>query len=283
VTAQASELNLASWLKSYNPKLCASDTTPLVGAPLPFPWEKLSTALKTIFGLPQLEIIPQEISFQDNKKWLSDLGAHPLFFSLGASGVEGNFFALFSQDDFKTILQAVLGLDTASVSLLQQDFIESFNLFLIAQIVHEINSCTFAKVDFHLISQQEPQEESYLVQEFVIVFNEKRLVGKILLPKAFLDSWRAYTLKTFGEDLFKKRLQDLQLTISIEAARTSLSLEKLHTIKPGDFLLLDQLFYSPETKNPSCFLSIEGHLLFQGQVQDNKVKISQIPTQYEAL
>ena len=273
-----------SWLKTISRELFALDETPLTGNPPPFPWEKLSQEFAKTFSLEGFQITPGELKLRENDEIMAGLTTPCLATQVAATGMEGTCAFWMSREDVKLFMSKILHLSNAVSEMQPADLVATFHRFLSVESVHMLNMCDFDKrISFKISSHSEEKPPAALCQDINIAIGKDNIFARLVIPNEFRKSWRNFFLKAAGpaQAQARAKLDDVETTIHLEAGRTTLTVNELLNIHPGDLLLLDHVFYNSDPEKSRILLTLNGKPLFRARLKAGSLKILEIPLHNE--
>ena len=274
--------DIFSRLRSCSRELYALDTRPLVDPSFLFPWDEFAKALQEAFGI-SCSFRPQPPAWTAKADVSKGLIPPTISIAVGVTDVEGQVTLLLNRPDVERFMGSVLKID--SPTLLRQDpsLFDQFSLFLSAQLAACTNSLPSLKpLSIRLAADQPEEGAGALCQDIEIFFEEERGLARLVMPPTFLNSWRALRLGAHPE-IRLSEYSELEIPLSIEAGRTSATPEEIESLHLGDFFVLDHPFYIPGSQKSRVFLTHNGVPLFRAKIQEEGVKILEMPLQHEAF
>jgi len=272
------------WLKSMSRELYELDETPLLGAPPAFPWEVFAENFSSTFGIEGCTFSPQELSWQEEQTLVKGMPEPRFWTEIGATPLEGSFFILTSKQDVLALMQKTLeATNGLSKTEIPDEMLDAFHRFLMVQAAHLVNSSGYdARLSFRILSQNKCQENQTLCQDITASIGNMQFSFRLIIPKAFQTSFKSfYVAREKKEIPNKERLEQVQTTLHIEAARTSLSMHTLLQLNPGDFLCIDHPFYIPNSEQNHLLLSLDNRPLYRAEYANNQITISEITLDHE--
>lgn len=281
--AEEIEKTAWSWLKKTSPKLFQVDKAPLLGNAPEFPWQALSQELAVLFQKEGLLIEPETLEWKPFDDIIKKIQAPHVQAICHASGFEGTVSFLMQESDFKVLMANILGTSLEEVEDQDSIFIESFDRFLTAACVQTINDLTFVKdITFSLSSEKTiPQELPVLCQDFWITIpsgEEKsiKLFAAIIIDPAFHTAWHAHFVEQIPQK--EERLENISVRVHLEAGRSHLSYDELKACKAGDCILLDEVFFFPESEHKQLVLAVNDVPFCRTQLKDGGLEVIERPS-----
>ncbi len=279
MTVQTQHSHTLPWLKSISRELYSLDATPLLGASPPFPWEKLRESFVKAFSLDSLQITPGELAWKEKREITQGI-ANPCFATqCSATGLDGAVTLLICKEDVEHIMAQVLQISEVVSELQAEDVVTSFHRFLSIEAVCLLNMLEYdPRLSFKIISYSDAVPERALCQDIKITLGKEQIAARVIISSEFRSSWSAFFQKSQPKTA---KLDQIQTTVHLEAGRTNIKLEELLEIHPGDFLLLDQMYYNEDNEKSRLLLTLNGKPLFRASLKDGSLHILEIPLQHE--
>jgi hypothetical protein len=270
-----------SFIKSKSPKLFELDQTPLLSRQVHFPQDALRQALGQLFSLEHFDIDLKDFGIVEAENIFKPIPKPHKIAFIGASGLEGWCALVFSEEDMKAFLSHIIAIDHTQTLSLDKEIIDQFFTFIMAEALFQLNEIGFAKLSFSLIEEKEIKEEPKLTQDIWISFKETRFFCRLVIGDEFRASWNGLMMKTYSTQPSPKTLEETPCTLCVEAGRTHLKAEELHSLKAGDFVLFDNVFYSPSERPQKCLLSISGSPVFEASMKGSELTILKTSSYHE--
>lgn len=271
------------WLKKIPVGLARLDEVPLFGNPPPFPSEKVAALLVKALGLKKIQINISDPEWRPKESLFSGMGGN--LFSLNGSifRPEGPFFWVMSEKDIQTLISLIMPEGKELYEYLDEDYEEGFFRFLAIEALDAIQKSKWdPNIIPQLLNETDLPNETMLTIDVTMEVNDQKVNGRLFLPPALRKSIKEYYMKETANKAFLPPLsQKLELTVHLEAGRTSISLEEWKTVEPGDFVVLDQCTIIPGEDKGRVMLTIGGRPYFRGKIKDGNIKILEHPLYYE--
>ena len=281
-TTQAEKSTLPlSWLRTFSPELYQLDESPLLGNPRPFPWEKLSKNISDLLGIGPITIAAGEVLWREKEDLLRGINEPRITTHIIASGIEGDLFFSMGKADLEWLTSACLKISEQEVKAETAELLNGFHQFLALETLQIINTLDFdKKVSLRLAPNKDIQQEPHLCQDIWITYQDKRILGRLLISNQFRKLWKNIKVPT-PSNIAQSLLETVLITLNVEAGRTTLKLPDLLEISQGDLLLLDHPFYVPGTDQERLLLTLKGKPLFRAKLKNGNLKILEIPLHHE--
>lgn len=278
MTATSSTYN---WIKHIPPALLKQDQEPLTGNMPSFPWGPFSSRLSEFFHLPGLTIQPSQIvEERAPEDQIKGFGEDPLILYITLAPSLPPISWIMSSQDVQFLMSLLLTQPKEQLQAIEPAYLKEFYQFLTIECLQALMNVDFDKtLDPHFDEKGELPKEHALCQDVSIQITEKTLFGRLVMSVEFRQSWKErYAQRSF--EIPKSMLQNVIVTIHIEAGRTSLNASQWAEVKLGDFILLD--FCSLKTEGEGrVMLSVKGMPLFRGKIKDGNIKILEHPLYHE--
>jgi len=271
-----------SWLKSISRDLYALDETPLMGTPPLFPWDKLSQECAKAFALEGLSITPGELKWREKDDVMAGIAAPCLSTQISATGLEGVVSFWISRQDVALLMSKVLKLSEIVTDVQEEDLVSAFHRFLSIESLFVISQLDFDKrLSFKITSHHEERPTTALCQDIKIQLGKQNMLCRLVINNDFRKSWKTFFQKQPQETIEKTKLEQVQTTIHLEAGRVNMMLSEVMQLKAGDIVLLDHVFYIPDSEKSRLLLTMNGKPLFRARLKAGSMKILEIPLHNE--
>lgn len=263
-----------SWLRQIPKELLDLTPDQLYGNAPPFDLEAFVSTLSTALSLPiQIKVSEADPkSTQHLKEGFSE--STPLY-AFKLAPLSGYFFLVIPNELFKSIAERELPghkhHDPALIDALKE--------FVIAQALTAFQK---GHSDKTLVPQYAPEgtleEIPHLAREIEVSIEGKNFPIRLLLSQQLMDAWRK---KFASPPISPSQYNNLFVTISIEAGRTSIKRQDFKLLEKGDFLLLDSCHLVPGEEKAKVVLTFNGRPIFRGKLKEGQIKILEYPLLYE--
>ncbi|MCE5294592.1 MAG: type III secretion system cytoplasmic ring protein SctQ [Chlamydiales bacterium] len=268
------------WLKSISRELYNLDETPLLGTPPSFPWEKLSLDFARAFSLDGLKITPGELAWKENDAIMSGIAKPALCTQIAATGIDGSVSLWMCREDVQHLMAKVLKISEVVSELQADDVVTNFHRFLGIETICLLNDSGFdPRLSFKITAYSEDVPQKALCQDIKVSLGNEQMLLRLVISNEFRSSWKTFFTKS--ADKAQKALDQVETIVHIEAGKTKLDFNDLLKLKPGDLVLLDQLYYDANAENSFVLLSFQGRTLFRAKLESGSLKILEIPLQNE--
>jgi flagellar motor switch protein FliN len=279
-TVQSPPQNILSLLRSYSRKLYELDEKPLLDQTFSFPWSECSEAISKTFGV-EITLLPEKQKWRDKSDLYEGLVAPTLPLAFSLPGVDGYFFLAISRSDVELVMKESLQVSTEQLLEENKKFFDQFWLFFRVELCCAALSITSLKtLSPRLTTESEDTEEGYFCLDISLGIAGQHSLTRLFLPPKFLKSWKALRTSPSQEEPV---LKNIPLQVSVEAGRTFVASEDLSSFQVGDVILLQHPFFIPESEKSRVFLTHGGKPLFRAKLQDDGIKILEMPLQHEAF
>lgn len=269
------------WLKSVSRELYNLDDTPLLGQAPAFDWERLSQEFAKTFSLDTVKFTPKELIWKEKDAILSGIASPHVSTEIAATGIDGTVSFWMCREDVEHVMARALQISEVVSELQTEEVVTNFHRFLGIETVCMLNAIGYdPRISFKITSHAAEIKEAALCQYISIQIGKEKMQAVLVMPNTFLTSWREFFLQP-AQATATPNLDEIETTLHIEAARTTLPFADLLKIRPGDFVLLDEVFYDKEKENSFVFLTFNGKILFRAALQNGGLQILEIPLQNE--
>ena len=271
-----------SWLKTISRELYSLDETPLLGTAPPFPWGKLATEFGKAFSIEQIKITPGELAWKENTAIMAGIATPSLCTKVAATGIDGAVSFWMCREDVMYLMAKALQISEVVSELQAEDVVTNFHRFLGIETVCLLNELNYdSRLSFKVASDSSDVPQYALCQDVTIQIDNRQILCRLVIPNEFRSSWSSFFLKTQGDKQATQLLEEVETILHLEAGRTSLLMDDLLNIQPGDFVLLDHVFYNESAENSHVVITLHSKPLFRAQLNAGSLTILEIPLQHE--
>lgn len=259
------------------------DGAPILGHPPAFPWNQFSAILAKKLQADGLSIAISDPQWRDAGSLTADIGSPVVPLHLSVASIEGGLCWLMSQDDISLLMSLVLTKNASSRIPFDAEFQQGFYNFIVLEALDAINKIDFDKtLSPHIHHQAKLPQTPAVCLDVTITLLEHSIIGRLVVPTPFRDAWKEhYANRQMDAPLTSPLMEQVQLTVHLEAGKTSLKLSEWSAVKPGDFLILDSCTLRPGEDKGRVMLTIEGIPFFRGKIKEGNLKILEYPLYHE--
>lgn len=271
-----------SWLKTISRDLYALDATPLLGNPPAFPWGKFSQELAKVLGLEGLSITPGELKWREKDDIMAGISAPCLSTQIAATGMEGTLSLWISRQDVALLMGKTLHLSELVTDVQEEDLNAAFHRFLGVEALFVLSQVDYDKrLSFKITTSHEERPQAALCQDVKIAVGNTNILCRLVMTKEFQKSWSTYYKQQPQQAVEKAKLEQVLTQIHLEAGRVNMMLSELMQIHNGDIVLLDHVFYIPDSEKSRLLLTMNSRALFRARLKAGSLKILEIPSHNE--
>lgn len=272
------------WLKQIPTALLQLDEIPLIGFPLPFPWEELSKGMGETFQIPDFKIEPEPLQWRTQEELFAGLGDNLTPLVCTIPSLEGNLSWIMASEDVHRLMSLLLNDNHQEHEVLEDEFLQGFYYFTAYEVIHLLTKLPFGRALSPQIQKNGtlPNEAS-LCSDLKIHLRGKVLSGRIVISPALRRSWKEkHAERTLELPVHSSIAEKLTIPVHIEAGRTSIKPSEWKTVKSGDFILLDSCTVKPhDEKGGRVTLTVNGIPFYIGKIKDGNIKILDHPLYYQ--
>lgn len=266
------------WIRKIPESIAKADTIPLLGDPPPFPWENLAEDLKKLLELQSLEITPSEFSWAEEGSATKGMGSPLAIKKFSIASLEGNFFVAMQEAEIAQIMDQLL-LKGNKLAPLDDQFQSAFLDFLTLEIMHSIQQIGHAPELLPKLEEDcEIPNTPMLIMDLSLKADTFQASPRLLITAEMNHSLKKHYAKSRAGDPLKPPLSEqCDLIVHMEAGKTSLSQDQWKEVKPGDFILLERCSLNPGENTGTVTMTLKGHPILRGNIQDGNIKILENP------
>ncbi|MBA3957802.1 MAG: type III secretion system cytoplasmic ring protein SctQ [Parachlamydiaceae bacterium] len=262
------------WLKQISSEIGKKDSIPLIGSPPPFPWEDFSSQLASHLNLSGLTIKPEPaFEWRTAKDLPSGLGNPYTALQLEVAPTGGNLYWLIAEADLD-FLMATLLQHSDTTSQIPEDIREAFKHFLAVEVNDVLQHIPFDhEIAGHVVQTCEMPLDVAVCLDLSISIAQKTIWSRLIISDELQRAWKERYAKRTTEPPLAK---NIDLTVHLEAGRTSISRAEWSQVALGDLLLLDACNVQPNGEG-HVLLTVYDTPVFRGKVKSGTIKILESP------
>lgn len=275
------------WIQEIEASLLELDEKPQFGLPAPFNWEHFEKELQQLLSRSDLKITHTAKGWMSADQIFAGMGGSLESLVIECSPLYSPAFFVTDQQNLKDMMSILFESDSAANFFYDAGYVQSFNNYFAAEILHLIEKQQFASpLALRLGSlTQEIQEligeHSCFVVDLCLSLGGKNFWGRLLLTESFRRDWKNYFAHLKPAALSEELKAKLKVEIGLEVAYCRLSFEEWKKVKNGDFIILDRCSYDPAKAKGGVVLTIHGKPIFRGRFKDGAIKLTNYPVYEE--
>lgn len=106
---------------------------------------------------------------------------------------------------------------------------------------------------------------------------------RLCLSDSFRKEWNNYYKNLAPYQISKELSSITDISLSLALGAIAIDESDFSSIKKGDFVALDKIYYDPGTQKGSLRMMLEDHPLFRAKIAENKIKILEYSHHHEDL
>jgi flagellar motor switch protein FliN/FliY len=258
------------FLKNLEISLKQTLDIPMWGKAPEFPWNAFTEKLKEIFEKESILLSCIGADWKSQEELEEGFSASPLVFSFNMAPLAPSFYLMIAPDDVLLLSKLLLdqeGKRTFADAIFQKGF-SQFILLHLLRAFDEISPYEGLKA--RLSSKPLLKETSYCI-DVSLDLEKSSILIRCILPESF---HRIVTSHFSSKPLPLQRLDSsLEIPLSLQVGKVSLTHSEWSTISLGDFIILDEGMYQPQSEQGTFFLSLGMQRLFILKRKHHEVKI----------
>lgn len=262
--------NSALLIKKVSSIIEESLSIPMWGKIPSFPWDPFCTALKETFKLPSLSLSQLQADWKNHEELLKGLGDHPVITSLMMAPLSPSLFWVMAKEDIEKLTKKLIDKEEKR-TFSDEDFQKGFFRFSFLNVLNAADHLKiYEGLSPKLHSSHLSKEKAYCIDIQINLSNET-LLGRLICP---LDFHRIFT-SHFSSKPFTLDYVDssLELTLKVQVGSVKIATSEWQEVRTGDFVILDQCSYHPNTKQGSLIITLENTPLFIAKNKHHELKI----------
>lgn len=265
-----SQLTPSSWLPYISKAIIEAKETPLISS-LQLTKEKIEQSLYEILQIASLTLELEEFKFMQSDELLAKIGSDSKIISFNMPPLEGNAHLIFDSNEFTTLLNLSLNLETTAIN---SDIVQAYQDFFFAKIMQSIESSNqLGGLSLKLAKDNTLPKDACLTLEGIINTSKAKFPFYLVISPFLRKSLKDYQIK---QNIKPSNIPPhIPLDLSCAIGKVHLSLYDWQNICEGDFIIIDSLGFDLLKKTGNIALSYKNNVLFYGKLNDNTIKISQ--------
>lgn len=252
-------------------EVAAADAIPLTGKAPVFPWDKFAAGLGAVFDRPGLKIGHTAVRWRSEQELLEGLGDQNLVRSVVLPPLKGSAFWVLPEQEVTLLESLLLTQEEHPVQLQDVALTESFYRFFLLEVLYQLSQLSSAFPFTPVLQKQGVlPKEPCLAFDVTLTCEKYHLSGRLLVTDLLRRSWVSHFAQSSPTVASLALAKETTVPVSAILGKISLSVREWREFEVGDFLLFDQ-----EAKKEHVFLEANQHILFKGQVEKGKIKITE--------
>jgi flagellar motor switch protein FliN len=262
------------WLQHIENALQVVGEIPLWGSPPPFPWEKCSEQISTLFELSGLTIGHKRTHFLKAGELTSGLGSSPVKTAIELSPLQGNALWLMPSEDVSKLSQLILSPQNAMKGFASAQFQEGFYRYLLLNLLEQIDTLrAFEDLSIKLGPDPTIPEEGALCIDVSITHPKMVLWGRLICPPSFHLAFKQHFSQKPFSLINSPAAKQVDLCLKLEIGQSLLTYSQWKTVETGDVIILDRCTYDPHAHKGTVTVVLEQAPLFRARLKENHLKI----------
>jgi flagellar motor switch protein FliN/FliY len=262
-----------NWIKEIHLALIEAKQIPFHGYSPAFPWEELSQNIASLFQTSELKISPRATQILTGHEITAGLGAGFISIALDMIPLSGQAFWIMGKEDIAKLTALALA-PTNGRGFSSSKFQEGFYYFLATKALAGLNEFkAFGDLSPKIgKAAPVPQEESLCI-DIEIQHPKQILWGRLVCPASFHQEFKMHFSTQEPAPLTSALAKQIDVSLSLEAGHTILSLAEWKGVSVGDFILLDRCTFDPISHKGTMMVTLESIPLLRARIKENSLKI----------
>lgn len=267
-----------AWVRRIASEIPELNEIPLFGNAPAFDWHQFSTLLAAQFGLSQIKIHSKEVKFLEGDE-LANAGADSTVLAIQINPI-GTVYWVLTKENLGVLSEQLLRPSQKPHTSLSEIFQEGFSQFATLKTLETLQSIApFNELTFQLGGQEKEFEKAYCI-DVQIEIEGRSSWGKMVIPSEFKKAWILH-FSSIQSDYFPSELaKRTYLTLGVKTGSVILHQDEWESIKPGDFVLLDQGYDALQESGLSLVM-LGSTPIFNAKIKSNQIEITDYAFYYE--
>ena len=263
-----------SWLTRLESAIYEMDETPLLISRSAFDLENFSNALSQKLKVDGFKIQMGQTKWLSSDELYLGMGTGADFLGFTVSPLSGSLFWIMNPEDIAKLSSWLLLKDTKHKEFSSEILQEGFYHYLLLESLDAFqNIPLFQNLSIKMDLNTPLPQDGALAIDVEIKYNKASVWGRILLSKAFQQSWKGYSHQLMPHPFKVEIARNYDLTLGLKIAEVSLDQKTVKSLRPGDFVLLDRVSFDFPSKKGVGMLTLNGHSLISVSIEKNACKI----------
>ncbi|MDN3505496.1 MAG: type III secretion system cytoplasmic ring protein SctQ [Rhabdochlamydiaceae bacterium] len=261
------------WIKHLTTCVEESQQNPIFGHPPTFDLDQFNLHLKETLHLENLTISVSKEGFRDKAELLSALGEEPSVIPIALSPISNHLFWAMSQSDIEQFSSWTLTHEQKQFNFTDPDMQKGYYYFCITSALLSLrNSQIYSDLSPKIEKAVLVKEKSFTL-DICLTHDNKSVWGRIIIPIPFQLAFKQHYSQKLPSLKELKSKSDILITTPLIAGSVSLITSELKALNEGDFIVLDQCTFHPNSKKGYLQLNLSNHPLFQLKLKEDHLKV----------
>lgn len=245
-------------------------SVPMWGKIPSFPWESFCETLKTTFNIDRFSITHLQSDWKEHEELLQGLGEDPAIMSFTTAPLSPPLFWATSNENIEILTKYLLDKE-GKKSFSDKDFQKGFLRFNFLQVLKAFDHLkVYEGLSPKMCSSPLPEERSYCIDVNIQLY-EENFLARLICPLNFHHVFTShFSSKPFSLDYVDS---SLELSLNVQVGHVTIHASEWNEVGIGDFVILDQCSYHPNTKQGSFFITLDTTPLFIAKHKYPELKI----------
>lgn len=265
------ESRLFDGVEEVPAEVLQADAVPLTGKAPAFPWDQFTVGLAAVFDRPSLVLAHSALRWRSASELLEGLGDQNQLRAVVLPPLKGSAFWVFPEQEVTLLESLLLTKEEHPVQLQDDALTESFYRFFLLEVLYQLSQLSSAFPFTPVLQKQAAlPKEPCLACDVTLACEKYHLTGRLLVTDQLRRSWVAHFAQhppTADSLLLAK---ETAVSVAAILGKVSVPVHEWREFEVGDFLLFDQ-----EAKKEHVWLEVNQHVLFKGQLEKGKIKITE--------
>ena len=267
-----------AWIKKIPGIVAQADTIPLLGNPPPFPWDECAQEIQKILDIKKIEISSSEYDWKEEGASVKGLGSPYIIQEFSIASQKGSFYFVISESDRAQLLDLLL-FKGKKLTPIDDQFQSAFLDFVTLEVLSIVQQLGYAPEFMpKLVKNGSLPDSPLLGMDVTISADGFRSIVRLLITPELNQSLKEHYMEKNAAKTFQHPLaEQVDVTLHLEAGSATLKQDQWKQVKPGDFLLLDRCTLNAGENAGIVTLTMKGHPVLRGKLQDGNIKILENP------
>lgn len=269
-----------AWVRRIVDVVPEMRTIPLFGHAPAFDWTKFSRTLAHELGVQKLEVRVGEQGWKEPHELKKGLGTSSIAIPIAIAPV-GTCVWVMSETDMAALSSFLLKGNAKAKAITSEVLQEGFYRFLLLNALKAVQeSSPFQNLSLQMSDEEVALEAAYCV-DVEIKLENRSFWGRLVIPKELQSSWKSHFSHLSSHYTATDISRKLELALHVKTASVVLRSEEWKKLKVGDFVLLDESSFDPESQTGSGLLMLGETPLFNSKLEPHLIRLTDYAIHYE--
>lgn len=270
------------WIRQIEKALIDLDQIPLLGYAPPFEWDLITTKLKQLLQIPDLEIRAGSWTWRGPDLVYENLSTDSVNLNVAVLPLQGHASIALSPKDINSLVSWIVEHRSGSNTLVSSQFGEGLLDYVLVEALHIAQSTPlFQNFLLRVLGSSECSFTRSLTLDVFLKAYKEEIMLRFIVPENLRKQWLQH-FQSAPKRFPLESSKNIEVLCSLELGRVSFSYQEWKKIKKGDFIPVSANV-DPESGSGSFYLSVNQKPLFRVRMKSEGLKILEQPIYEEEM